>query len=102
MQIYRTTATFPADERFGLVSQMRRSVTGIGATIAEGCGRGSTKDTLRFFQMAFSSATELLHHLITALDLGFLTQDQFDVLDEKLEEIRKMLAGFMRKLRGGG
>src|SRR5687768_5009420 len=84
--IYRATATFPADERFGLTSQMRRSVIGIGASIAEGCGRGSRKDTSRFFQIAFGSSTELLHHLITALDLGFLTQEQFDSLDGKLLE----------------
>lgn len=99
--VYRATTKFPADERFGLTSQMRRAVVRIGACIAEGCGRRTTKDTLHFFQMSFSSATELLHHLITSLDLGFLTQAQFDELDTKLLEIRKMLASLMKKLRGG-
>ena len=97
--IYRVTAGFPADERFGLTSQMRRAVVGIGAAIAEGCGRGSKKDTSRFFQIAFGSTTELLHHLITALDLGLLTQDQFEALDEKLLEARKMLASLMKRIR---
>jgi four helix bundle protein len=50
--------------------------------------------------MAFGSATELLHHLVTALDLGFLTQSQFEQLDQKLLEVRKMLSSLMKKLRG--
>jgi four helix bundle protein len=97
--IYRATAAFPSDERFGLTSQMRRAVVGIGAAIAEGCGRGTRKDTSRFFQIAFGSSTELLHHLITAMDLGFLTQDQFGTLDAKLLEVRKMLASLMKRIR---
>ena len=99
--IYRATASFPKDERFGLTSQMRRAVIRIGACIAEGCGRKTIKDTLHFFQMSFSSATELLHHLITSADLGYLNGTQFEELDSKLEEIRKMLASLMKKLRGG-
>ena len=97
--IYRATANFPADERFGLTSQMRRCTVGIGAAIAEGCGRGSRKDTLRFFQIGFGSSTELLHHLITSLDLGFLNQQQFEALDQTLLEVRKMLASLMKKIR---
>src|SRR5262245_12653111 len=94
--VYRATADFPADERFGLISQMRRAAIRIGACIAEGCGRRTIKDTLHFFQMSFSSATELLHHLITSTDLGYLTETQFQEMDTKLEEIRKMLAGLMK------
>src|SRR6185436_15253119 len=95
--IYRTTARFPADERFGLVSQMRRAVVSIGSCLAEGCGRATTVDTLRFFQMSFSSATELLHQLITSLDLEFLTQDEFRDLDKRLEVIRRKLATLMKR-----
>ena len=100
LDIYRATAVFPADERFGLTSQMRRCVIRIGACIAEGTGRKTRKDTLHFFQTSFSSATELLHHLISALDLGYITQAVYDELDRKLEEIRKMLSSLMKKLRG--
>ena len=98
-EIYRVTKVFPAEERFGLTSQMRRAVTGVVAAIAEGCGRGSRKDTSRFFQIAFGSTTELLHHLITALDLGFLSQEQFQAVDQQLLEVRKMLASLMKKIR---
>ena len=99
VQIYRVTANFPAEERFGLVSQMRRAVVRIGACIAEGCGRRTMKDTGHFFQMSFSSATELLHHMITSLDLGFLDEAQFSALDSKLLEIRKMLTSLMKRLK---
>ena len=101
LTIYRATAGFPTEERFGLVTQMRRSIIRIGACIAEGCGRKTVKDTLHFFQTSFASATELLHHLITSLDLGYISQSQFNELDSRLEEIRKMLARLMKKLRGG-
>jgi four helix bundle protein len=101
VDLYQLTSRFPADERFGLTSQMRRAVVSIGACLADGCGRGSTQDTSRFFQMAFASTTELLHHLITAKDLGFLDEESFARLDQRLLEIRKMLASLMRKLRGG-
>jgi four helix bundle protein len=101
VMIYKATATFPPSERFGLIAQMRDAVVSIGANIAEGCGRGSTADTLRFFQMSFSSATELLHHLITSSDLQFLNPEQFTELDERLDSIRRKIAKFMSRLRGG-
>ncbi len=97
--IYKVTAGFPTYERFGLTAQMRRAVVSIGANIAEGCGRGSDPDKQRFFQISFGSAVELLHHIITSLDLGFITQSQFDELDEKLESVRRLIFGFVRKLR---
>lgn len=99
VEIYRVSGSFPVEERFGLSSQMRRAIVGVGASIAEGCGRGSRKDTLRFFQIAFGSTTELLHHLVTALDLGFLTREQFADLDAKLLGVRKMLASLMKRIR---
>ena len=99
VRIYRMTAAFPREERFGLTSQMRDAAISIGANIAEGCGRGSSADTHRFFQMSFGSAVELLHHLITALDLGYLTQEQYGSLEAELSSIRRMTAGFMKKLK---
>ena len=99
VRIYRVTADFPREERFGLTSQMRDAAISIGANIAEGCGRGSAADTHRFFQMSFGSAVELLHHLITALDLGYLTQEQYDSLESDLGAVRRMTAGFMKRLK---
>ena len=97
--VYRVTAKFPVEERFGLTTQMRRAVVSIGANIAEGCGRGSDGDKQRFLQMSFGSAVELLHHMITSQDLGFLDQPEFDKLDAKLESVRRLTFGFIRKLK---
>ena len=101
VELYRLTADFPKDERFGITSQIRRAAISIGANLAEGCGRGSTADTLRFLQMAFGSATELLNLTITALDLGFITEAQFKELDEKLLAVRRMLVALMRRMKSG-
>lgn len=100
VMIYKVTSTFPASERFQLVAQMRDAVVSIGANIAEGCGRGTRPDTLRFFQMSFSSGTELLLHLITSSDLEFLGPNDFKELDNRLDSIRRKIARFMTRLRG--
>jgi four helix bundle protein len=97
--VYRITAKFPADERFGLTSQMRRAAVSIGANIAEGCGRASDADKQRFLQMSFGSAVELLHHMITSVDLGFLDPTEFDELESKLMSVRRLTFGFIRKLK---
>ena len=99
VEIYRATAEFPATERFGLAAQMRSAVVSVGSNIAEGCGRGTSADTRRFFQMSFGSTTELLHQLITSLDLGYLSAPEFRQLDAQLETVRRKLAAFMRRLR---
>ena len=99
VEIYRATSAFPRDERFGLTAQMRAATVSIGANIAEGCGRGTRADTLRFLQIAFASSVELLHHLITSSDLGFLPQDDIRALDRKNESIRRMLVRLMNRLR---
>lgn len=98
--VYTVTATFPATERYGLSAQMRSAAISIGANIAEGCGRGSSQDTARFLQVSFGSSTELLHHMITALDLGYLTRDAFDAMESRLDPVRRMLARLMSRLRG--
>jgi four helix bundle protein len=98
--VYGATATFPADERFGLTSQIRRAVVSIGANIAESSGRGSSADKLRFLQMSLGSSTELLHQLITSVDLGFLEASVFEDLDPRLESVRRLTFAYMRGIRG--
>ena len=101
VNVYRATGAFPRDERYGLSSQMRRAAVAIGSCIAEGCGRGSNADTLRFFQMSFGSCVELLHQLITSNDLGFLPDQQLKELEEESEVVRRKLARLMSKLKAG-
>jgi four helix bundle protein len=90
---------FPIEERFGLAAQLRSSVTSIGANIAEGFGRGSRADSARCLQIAVGSGCETLHHLITALDLGYLNQAEFDELEGKLGPVRRMLTNLLFRVR---
>jgi four helix bundle protein len=96
---YRVTATLPADERFGLVSQLRRASASIGANIAEGCGRSSDADTRRCLQIALGSACEVLNHALLARDLGFLGDKEFLALEKELSPVRRMLVRLIERLR---
>jgi four helix bundle protein len=76
VDIYRATASFPADERFGLTSQLRRAAASVGGNIAEGYGRHNTQDTIRFLYIARGSLMETRSFLYLARDLGFLPYEQ--------------------------
>jgi four helix bundle protein len=91
--IYLSTQGFPPSERFGLALQLRQAANSIGANIAEGLGRASDRDTLRFLSFALGSANEVEQHLIVAADVGLLTKDVAGDLVTKVQRVRRMLAG---------
>ncbi len=99
LEIYRLTATFPREELYGLVSQLRRSTVSIASNIAEGAGRGTSSDFARFLDIASGSTSEVEYQLLLAHDLGYVSSCDHDELDQRVEEIRRMLAGFLRRLR---
>lgn len=96
--IYKMTATFPRDELYGLTSQLRRSSSSIAANLAEGCGRSGEAELARFCQIAMGSACEVEYHLLLAHDLKFLNQSDYQQLDGRITEIKRMLASLIRKL----
>jgi four helix bundle protein len=83
---YQSTKDFPADERFGLISQMRRASISIASNIAEVSARRTSKDQAHFSTVAYSSAIELLNDLIISSDLGYLTPDPYLVGREMIEK----------------
>lgn len=95
---YAATKRFPGDERFGLTSQLRRAAVSVAANIAEGRGRGTTKGFLNFLWIATGSLTELDTHLVIANHLGYLNEQQFQELEDRVEEVGKMLTGLRRSL----
>lgn len=99
LAIYQQTANFPADERFGLTSQIRRAAASIGANIAEGCGRSTDGDFGRFLDIASGSACEVEYHLILARDLTLLADEAHEPLDSSINEVKRMLVGLCRSLR---
>lgn len=98
LELYVATRKFPAEERYGLTSQIRRASASIGATIAEGCGKGSEVEFGRFLQMSSGSPSELSSHLILSRDLEYLSESEFSKLSVKVEEVRRMLASLLSKI----
>jgi four helix bundle protein len=98
LNVYRATATFPGDERFGLTSQLRRSCASIPANIAEGCGRDSSADFARFLQIALGSASETEYHLLLARDLRYLDDGPYRELELQVQRVKRMLSGLRRKV----
>lgn len=96
-KIYIITADFPTDEKFGMISQLRRASSSICANIAEGMSRQTEKDKARFINQAFSSAIEVMNFLILSNDLEFLMDEDYISLREKLEKITNQLNSLYNK-----
>lgn len=97
-EIYKNTAAYPKDERFGLVTQIRRAAVSISLNIAEGSGRGTNKDFSRFLDFAYGSALEVETLCYLSYDLEFINEMTMDSLIEKINEIEKMINGLQDKL----
>ena len=99
LDVYRTTKSFPSEEKFGLTSQLRRASASVGANLAEGCGRGSDADFAKFVQIAIGSASEVDYHLLLAHDLGYLPDETHEQLAQRLGSVRRMLNALITRLR---
>jgi len=99
LDVYRDSAEFPKAEMFGLTSQMRRAAASVGANIAEGAGKFSGAELLRYLQIASGSASELENHLILARDLGFLEDERFGRLERDIQDVKMMITRFVQHLR---
>ncbi len=98
LMVYRLTASFPRDERYGLTSQLRRSSSSIAANLAEGCGRNGDAELARFCSIAMGSASELEYHLLLARDLNLVNTADSAALAKQTSEVKRMLTGFQQKL----
>ena len=97
IELYRDTASFPIQERFGLVSQIRRSAVSVPANIAEGAARRSKKEFAHFLLTARGSATELRLLLDIACQTGSLPIDRFRQCEAILDRIILMVSGLIRR-----
>lgn len=98
-EIYAKTQDFPKDELFGLISQIRRSAVSIPSNIAEGYGRESKKECLRFLYIALGSASELETQLIISKELDYINSNNYLLLESLLNEIIKMLSALIKTLK---
>jgi four helix bundle protein len=97
--IYKVCGKFPKFETYAARQQMIRAVTSIGANIAEGNGQLYKKRQISFFNNALGSASEIRHWLVTALDNGYISSEEYEKLEQQTVEIIKMTYGCIKKLR---
>jgi len=96
LSVYRATESFPAAELYGLTSQLRRSALSIPSNIAEGCGRPTRPEFVRFLHIAAAPASEAEYQLLLARDLGYVAPDPYEFLAAAVREIKMMLTALAR------
>ena len=98
-KIYFSTNNFPKEEIFGLTSQIRRSSVSIPSNIAEGFGRETDKDFLRFLNISLGSLFEMQTQLEIAKNISYLKEYDFNNLYEDSREVERMLVSFIKKIK---
>ena len=93
--VYVVTRGFPKDEIYGLTSQLRRASVSISSNIAEGCGRRTTKDFICFLHNAMGSLKEVESQIFLSKDLDYLTNDEFDKLNNEVVRLGIKLFSFI-------
>lgn len=93
--LYKVTKSFPKEELYGLTSQMRRCAVSIPSNIAEGCGRRTSADTIRFLHISRGSLYELETQLFLALDQEYLDEENFKTQTVQITLCKKLLSGFI-------
>jgi len=98
LEIYKLTQSFPKEETYGIVSQMRRASYSIPANIAEGCGRESDAEFKRFLTIARGSASELEYFTLLAKDLGYIKKNNFSEINDNVDKIRRSIYNLINKI----
>ena len=98
-KIYSISKNFPQEEKYGMKSQIQRAVVSIATNIAEGCGRNSKADLLRFFSISLGSLLEVRCLLEVALNLNYLAQDKFNEVFLSSVSLSKQITAFIKNLK---
>ena len=99
VSVYKLTEIFPTEEKYGLVSQMRRASVSISSNIAEGAARQSKKEYIQFLYIASDSASELDTQLDITEEIGLVKSEQLKTLRDSIESVSRMLQGLIRSLK---
>jgi four helix bundle protein len=99
ISVYRLTAAFPQEERYGLTAQIRRAVVSVGSNIAEGCARRGNRELLNFLYIAAGSANELAFQLDLSQAFGYCDASEIEPTIRELEQLQRMLNRLTKHLR---
>jgi four helix bundle protein len=99
VDVYKLTKLFPAEEKFGLVSQINRCVISISSNIAEGAGRNNEKEFRQFLGIALGSACELESQLIVSSKLEFISEEELKKQIDKLVHIQNMINKLIKSIK---
>ena len=96
--IYEITRTFPKEEMYGLISQMRRGSVSIPSNIAEATSRNSNKEVAHFLDFSIGSIFELETQLLISKELNFIEERESNIIENKIIELQKMIFGFRKNI----
>ena len=98
LEVYRITAKFPKEEKYGLTAQIRRSAVSIASNIAEGNGRQTTKDYIRMLYISYGSVCELETQILLSGDLDLIEKSELTTLKNDTAEIERMVKALIKSL----
>tara|TARA_B110000908_G_C9867107_1_gene276719 strand:- start:101 stop:451 length:351 start_codon:yes stop_codon:yes gene_type:complete len=99
LKIYDLTKSYPKDEIYGIISQIRRASSSISTNISEGCGRDSDAEFNRFLTIALDSASESEYLLILSKDLNYIDENSFIIINEEINMIKRKIYSLKQKLK---
>ncbi len=98
LELYKCTSKFPSEEKFGLISQIRRASSSICANLIEGSHRINTGEFRQFVGISNGSTGELKYHILLAKDLNYIDLEKYNFLNQEINTISKMLRGLINSL----
>lgn len=97
-EVYSITQSFPPEEKFGLISQMRRAAVSVPVNIAEGAARKSKKEFIQFLHISLGSMTELDTLILLSCELEFIPKEKADILINELDSIGRIIYGLIKSV----
>ncbi|TDX58914.1 four helix bundle protein [Orenia marismortui] len=98
IKLYKLTIYFPKEEKYGLISQVRRAAASINANLMEGSHRNTRGEYKQFIGISRGSVGELKYHLLLAKDLGYISKEEYLEFKDKINEVSRMLTGLLKAL----